>query len=203
MPRYYCDYCDSFLTHDSLVVRKQHNTGLKHKANFRAYYKEFFKALEDPLQGNARAKEELQRQIVTNYNAFMANGPPPGYFGGPPGFGRRDGPPRGGFGGRGPPMGFRGGPPPHFGGPPPFGGPPHMGPPGPFRDHRPPMGGMGPNGRDHPYGGPPPGYGGAGRGGPPMGPPGGYGYPGPPMPGPPGAGGAPHGPGEGAYPGPP
>ena len=64
-------------------------------------------ALEDPLQGNARAKEELQRQIVTNYNAFMANGPPPGYFGGPPGFGRRDGPPRGGFGGRGPPMGFR------------------------------------------------------------------------------------------------
>jgi hypothetical protein len=25
MPRYYCDYCDVFLTHDSPSVRKQHN----------------------------------------------------------------------------------------------------------------------------------------------------------------------------------
>lgn len=31
MPRYYCDYCDTYLTHDSPAVRKQHNTGYKHK----------------------------------------------------------------------------------------------------------------------------------------------------------------------------
>ncbi|KAK6930094.1 U1-C, C2H2-type zinc finger, partial [Dillenia turbinata] len=28
---YYCDYCDTYLTHDSPSVRKQHNAGYKHK----------------------------------------------------------------------------------------------------------------------------------------------------------------------------
>ncbi|KAG6549175.1 hypothetical protein Mapa_009401 [Marchantia paleacea] len=41
MPRYYCDYCDTYLTHDSPSVRKQHNAGYKHKANVRAYYQQF------------------------------------------------------------------------------------------------------------------------------------------------------------------
>ena len=41
MPRYYCDYCDAFLTHNSEAVRRQHNTGFKHKANVRAYYAAF------------------------------------------------------------------------------------------------------------------------------------------------------------------
>lgn len=27
MPRYYCDYCDSYLTHDSMAGRKQHMRG--------------------------------------------------------------------------------------------------------------------------------------------------------------------------------
>ncbi|EPS71185.1 hypothetical protein M569_03575, partial [Genlisea aurea] len=39
--RYYCDYCDTYLTHDSPSVRKQHNAGYKHKANLRAYYQKF------------------------------------------------------------------------------------------------------------------------------------------------------------------
>ncbi|WOG94783.1 hypothetical protein DCAR_0314080 [Daucus carota subsp. sativus] len=41
MPRYYCDYCDTYLTHDSPSVRKQHNAGYKHKANVRDYYMQF------------------------------------------------------------------------------------------------------------------------------------------------------------------
>mmetsp|Transcript_32707 Transcript_32707/g.72245 ORF Transcript_32707/g.72245 Transcript_32707/m.72245 type:complete len:296 (+) Transcript_32707:158-1045(+) len=41
MPRYYCDYCDTYLTHDSPAVRKQHNTGYKHKANVRNFYSQF------------------------------------------------------------------------------------------------------------------------------------------------------------------
>mmetsp|Transcript_8971 Transcript_8971/g.32837 ORF Transcript_8971/g.32837 Transcript_8971/m.32837 type:complete len:86 (+) Transcript_8971:220-477(+) len=41
MPRYYCDYCDAYLTHDSPSVRKQHNAGYKHKANVRNYYMQF------------------------------------------------------------------------------------------------------------------------------------------------------------------
>ena len=36
MPRYYCDYCDAYLTHDSASVRRQHNVGFKHKARRRA-----------------------------------------------------------------------------------------------------------------------------------------------------------------------
>lgn len=27
MPRYLCDYCDAYLTHDSVTGRKQHCTG--------------------------------------------------------------------------------------------------------------------------------------------------------------------------------
>ncbi|KAH7283416.1 hypothetical protein KP509_34G006400, partial [Ceratopteris richardii] len=38
---YYCDYCDTYLTHDSPSVRKQHNQGYKHKANVRSYYQQF------------------------------------------------------------------------------------------------------------------------------------------------------------------
>eukprot|EP01112_Ceratiomyxa_fruticulosa_P019317 TRINITY_DN6306_c0_g1_i5.p1 TRINITY_DN6306_c0_g1~~TRINITY_DN6306_c0_g1_i5.p1 ORF type:complete len:265 (-),score=52.38 TRINITY_DN6306_c0_g1_i5:100-894(-) len=38
MPKYYCDYCDIFLTHDSPSVRKSHNEGFKHKSAVRTYY---------------------------------------------------------------------------------------------------------------------------------------------------------------------
>ncbi|KAJ1680105.1 hypothetical protein EV182_000667, partial [Spiromyces aspiralis] len=39
MPKYYCDYCDIFLTHDSISVRKSHNSGWKHKEAVYAYYR--------------------------------------------------------------------------------------------------------------------------------------------------------------------
>ncbi|KAF6255846.1 U1 zinc finger-domain-containing protein [Scenedesmus sp. NREL 46B-D3] len=41
MPRFYCDFCDAYLTHDSPAVRSQHNSGYKHKANVRNYYMQF------------------------------------------------------------------------------------------------------------------------------------------------------------------
>jgi len=41
MPKYYCDYCDIYLTHDSPSVRKSHNDGWKHKSSVRAYYAQF------------------------------------------------------------------------------------------------------------------------------------------------------------------
>ena len=41
MPKFYCDFCDVFLTHDTLNVRRSHNAGWKHKANVRAYYADF------------------------------------------------------------------------------------------------------------------------------------------------------------------
>ena len=38
MPRYYCDYCDTYLTHDSAPGRKQHMRGWKHRENVKLYY---------------------------------------------------------------------------------------------------------------------------------------------------------------------
>ncbi|OAD68992.1 hypothetical protein PHYBLDRAFT_116811 [Phycomyces blakesleeanus NRRL 1555(-)] len=40
MPKYYCEYCDIFLTHDSSSVRKAHNAGKNHVLNVRNYYAE-------------------------------------------------------------------------------------------------------------------------------------------------------------------
>ncbi|KAI8370126.1 U1 zinc finger-domain-containing protein [Choanephora cucurbitarum] len=40
MPKYYCEYCDIFLTHDSSSVRKAHNAGKNHILNVRNYYAE-------------------------------------------------------------------------------------------------------------------------------------------------------------------
>eukprot|EP00808_Paulinella_micropora_P009111 g17020.t1 len=41
MPKYYCNYCDIFLTHDSQAGRKQHNHGRKHQENVRQFYLQF------------------------------------------------------------------------------------------------------------------------------------------------------------------
>ncbi|KAI4314019.1 hypothetical protein L6164_026962 [Bauhinia variegata] len=58
MPRYYCDYCDTYLTHDSPSVRKQHNAGYKHKGNVRQYYQQFEEQQTQSLI-DQRIKEHL------------------------------------------------------------------------------------------------------------------------------------------------
>ena len=68
------DYCDTFLTHDSPSVRRQHNEGYKHKANVRNYYLMF----EEQLSGKP---------------AVVAASSAPGLGGGPmPGSGPMGGP---------------------------------------------------------------------------------------------------------------
>ena len=47
MPKYFCDYCDTFLTHDSPSVRKTHCSGRKHKENVKFYYQKW---MEDQAQ---------------------------------------------------------------------------------------------------------------------------------------------------------
>ena len=54
MTRYYCEYCDVFLTHDALSVRRLHNSGFKHKGNVRSYYERF-------LQGGSGSKSLFDR----------------------------------------------------------------------------------------------------------------------------------------------
>ncbi|XP_031250896.1 U1 small nuclear ribonucleoprotein C-like [Pistacia vera] len=81
MPRYYCDYCDTYLTHDSPSVRKQHNAGYKHKANVRSYYQQFEEQQTQSLI-DQRIKEHLGQtaayQVGAAYNQHvMAQRPRP------------------------------------------------------------------------------------------------------------------------------
>lgn len=69
MPRYYCDYCDTFLTHDSPAVRKQHNAGYKHKANVREYYEQF-----EEKQTQSLIDQRIREQLA----AGPMGGFPPG-----------------------------------------------------------------------------------------------------------------------------
>ncbi|WCJ41935.1 U1 small nuclear ribonucleoprotein C [Euphorbia peplus] len=75
MPRYYCDYCDTYLTHDSPSVRKQHNAGYKHKANVRTYYQQFEEQQTQSLI-DQRIKEHLGQaaafqQVGAAYNHHL------------------------------------------------------------------------------------------------------------------------------------
>ncbi|KAK9945478.1 hypothetical protein M0R45_010993 [Rubus argutus] len=75
MPRYYCDYCDTYLTHDSPSVRKQHNAGYKHKANVRQYYQQFEEQQTQSLI-DQRIKEHLGQtaaygQVGAAYNQHL------------------------------------------------------------------------------------------------------------------------------------
>ncbi|EEB13104.1 U1 small nuclear ribonucleoprotein C, putative [Pediculus humanus corporis] len=132
MPKYYCDYCDTYLTHDSPSVRKTHCQGRKHKDNVKFYYQKWM-------------EEQAQHLIDATTAAFKAGKianpfapkpgaaiPPPANMQGPP----RPVPPG--------PMG----PGPNMLGPGPMGpmGPMMMGPNGPIRGPMagPIMGPMGP-----------------------------------------------------------
>mmetsp|Transcript_12763 Transcript_12763/g.34802 ORF Transcript_12763/g.34802 Transcript_12763/m.34802 type:complete len:187 (+) Transcript_12763:128-688(+) len=164
MPRYYCDYCDTYLTHDSPAVRKQHNSGYKHKANVRNYFS-IFDDVKKQREGGIPLAQPKPALPMGVRPALGMGGMAMGMGGGPPPFR----PPFGGPGMGGPPGMMR---PPFPGGPPgfrppPFGGPPGMGPPGMMRPPFPP-GGFPPGGRPPfmpPGMGPPPGMGGP----PPMG----------------------------------
>ncbi|XAR57141.1 hypothetical protein NMG60_11025177 [Bertholletia excelsa] len=79
MPRYYCDYCDTYLTHDSPSVRKQHNAGYKHKANVRTYYQQFEEQQTQSLI-DQKIKEHLgqtavYQQVGAAYNQHLASRP--------------------------------------------------------------------------------------------------------------------------------
>ena len=59
MPRYFCDYCDVYLTHDSAPGRKQHIRGWKHRENVKQYYEQFMKQFYEQnagLHGMARGR---------------------------------------------------------------------------------------------------------------------------------------------------
>ncbi|XP_038053410.1 U1 small nuclear ribonucleoprotein C-like [Patiria miniata] len=114
MPKYYCDYCDTYLTHDSPSVRKTHCNGRKHKENVRIYYQKW---MEEQAQSLIDRTTAAFQSGKIHHNPFNEGGgpggmpPPPGGAAVPPP--SNYGGPRGPMPPRGPPMG-----PPMMGGPP-------------------------------------------------------------------------------------
>ena len=145
MPKYYCDYCDTYLTHDSPSVRKTHNGGRKHKEAVRLYYTKWI-------------EEQAQSFIDQTYKAHIGSAMPPFFMGAgmpvrglgiPPPGQMSMVPPPVMMGGPGvPPAGMLppgpggpmrpNGPPPGPGGPPFQGGPPPQFPSGPMPGGPPP-----------------------------------------------------------------
>ncbi|KAJ3374700.1 hypothetical protein GGF31_006597 [Allomyces arbusculus] len=109
MPKYYCDYCDIYLTHDSPSVRRSHNMGWKHIMHVKEYYSEL---CHDQAQS-------VIDQIAAAHTRPHGMPPMQGGHRGPMGPPPHHGPPGGGFRHHGPP---------HH-------GPPHHGPPGPPHPH--------------------------------------------------------------------
>ncbi|XP_066153066.1 U1 small nuclear ribonucleoprotein C [Euwallacea fornicatus] len=146
MPKYYCDYCDTYLTHDSPSVRKTHCTGRKHKDNVKFYYQKWMEEQAQHLIDATTAAFKAGK-IASNPFATPGKGvaiPPPTQLlaqrpGGPPGPGMM--PPTMGPGGPMPPMvmGPHGPMPPMMGMRPPMMGMMPMGPMAPLPQVRPPM----------------------------------------------------------------
>lgn len=65
MPRFYCDYCDAYLTHDSPYGRMQHNRGWKHRESFKAYYQKLYPEW---------LAESQQKHLEMMQNIQMGNG---------------------------------------------------------------------------------------------------------------------------------
>ena len=76
MPKFFCDYCDVYLTHDSMSVRKAHNSGRNHLRNVVDYYQQI---------GHEKAQSVID-SITSSYaaegqsgsNPMLAQNQPPG-----------------------------------------------------------------------------------------------------------------------------
>jgi len=84
MPKYYCDYCDTYLTHDSPSVRKTHCGGRKHKENVCTYYEKW---LADQVQKLVDDTTAAFKAGKIQSNPFSSGG------GAPPGVGAMIPPP--------------------------------------------------------------------------------------------------------------
>lgn len=140
MPKYYCDYCDTYLTHDSPSVRKTHCQGRKHKDNVKYFYQKW---MEEQAQQLIDATTAAFKAGKIASNPFAANKgvaiPPPPNLAPMPGPGVPQGPPMM------PPPGMHPRPPMMMGPMPPMMGRPQMMPPmGPMGHMMGPMGPMRP-----------------------------------------------------------
>ncbi|KAL1778404.1 U1 small nuclear ribonucleoprotein C [Sigmodon hispidus] len=70
MPKFYCDYSDTYLPHDSPSVRKTHCSGRKHKENVKDYYQKWM-------------EKQAQSLIDRTTAAFQQGKLPPAPFSAP------------------------------------------------------------------------------------------------------------------------
>mmetsp|Transcript_27755 Transcript_27755/g.47200 ORF Transcript_27755/g.47200 Transcript_27755/m.47200 type:complete len:208 (+) Transcript_27755:289-912(+) len=156
MPRFFDDYSNTYLTHDSAAGRKQQRRGWKFRENFKLHYDKHLAAWREGEMGLASAQQAFLRTRRDHMGRINPEDPtvPPlpegweeekdeatGVFyyvheeSGERSWVRPGFRPPGPGGPMGvPPPNFRGGPPPNMGGPPPFQQPPpQMGAPPPFQ----------------------------------------------------------------------
>uniref|UniRef100_A0A8C8YPC7 U1 small nuclear ribonucleoprotein C n=1 Tax=Prolemur simus TaxID=1328070 RepID=A0A8C8YPC7_PROSS len=87
MPKFYCDYCDTYLTHDSPSVRKTHCSGRKHKENVKDYYQKWVEEQAQSLIDKTTAAFQQGKIPRTPFSAPPPAGamiPPPPSLPGPP-----------------------------------------------------------------------------------------------------------------------
>ncbi|KAK5805419.1 U1 zinc finger-domain-containing protein [Linnemannia elongata] len=79
MPKYYCDYCDIFLTHDSSSVRKAHNAGRNHLINVRTYYNELSQqTTQEVVNTITKAYADSGAVMPAKYSGYPQPFPVPG-----------------------------------------------------------------------------------------------------------------------------
>ncbi|TDZ25600.1 U1 small nuclear ribonucleoprotein C [Colletotrichum orbiculare MAFF 240422] len=91
MPKFFCDYCDVYLTHDSMSVRKAHNSGRNHLRNVVDYYQQIghekAQSVIDSITSSYAAEGQAHNNPMLPQNQPGSAFPPPFPFpGGPPPF---------------------------------------------------------------------------------------------------------------------
>ncbi|KFA66413.1 hypothetical protein S40285_01276 [Stachybotrys chlorohalonatus IBT 40285] len=103
MPKFFCDYCDVYLTHDSMSVRKAHNSGKNHLRNVVDYYQQIghekAQSVIDSITSSYAAEGQAHANPMLPHNQPGRGFPPPFPFPGgvPPPFPGMPGAPPGQF----------------------------------------------------------------------------------------------------------
>lgn len=79
MPKFCCDYCDTYLIHDSPSVRKAHCSGRKYKVNVEDYYQKWMEEQAQSLTDKKTAAFQQEKIPPTPFSA-----PPPAWVMIPP-----------------------------------------------------------------------------------------------------------------------
>ncbi|CRK26777.1 hypothetical protein BN1708_000587 [Verticillium longisporum] len=90
MPKFFCDYCDVYLTHDSMSVRKAHNSGRNHLRNVVDYYQQIghekAQSVIDSITSSYAAEGQAHANPMLPQNQPGQGFPPPPFpFPGAPG----------------------------------------------------------------------------------------------------------------------